>query len=97
MLVGSAGTVHSYLAVCLAEDSLELLVHSDHMELVPAHPAVGNPVAHTHQVQLLHCMFAHKQEAAETAAHKMQVAPGRSHQWLEHPWAAIVQVHCMEA
>jgi hypothetical protein len=75
MLVGSAGTVHSHLA----EDILELLVHSDHMKLVPGHPAVGNPVDHTHQVPLLHHMFAHKQEVAETVAHKMLVPPGRSH------------------
>jgi len=94
MLVGSVGTVHSHLA---AEDSLELLVHSDHMELVPAHPAVGNPVEHIHQIQLLHCTFAHKQKGAEKAAHKMQLAPGKSHLQPEHPWEAIDQVHCMEA
>jgi len=98
MLVGIAGTVHSHLAVCLAEDSLVLLVHSGYMELVLAHSAVGSPVEHTHQVQLPRHMFGHKQEVAGRVAHKMQaVVPGRSHLQPEHLWAPIVPVHCMEA
>ena len=76
MLVGFAGTVHSHLA----EDSLVLLVHSGHMELVLAHSAVGSPAEHTHEVQLQCHMFGHKQEVAGRAAHKMQaVVPGRNH------------------
>jgi len=90
MLVGFAGTVHSHLA----EDSLVLLVHSGHMELVLAHSAVE----HTHEVQLQCHMFGHKQEVAGRVAHKMQaVVPGRSHLQPEHLWAPIVPVHCMEA
>ena len=94
MLVGFAGTVHSHLA----EDSLVLLVHSGHMELVLAHSAVGSPVEHTHQVQLPRHMFGHKQEVAGRVAHKMQaVVPGRSHLQPEHLWVPIVPVHCIEA
>ena len=97
MLVGFAGTVHSHLAVCLAEDSLVLLVHSGYMELVLAHSAVGSPVEHTHQVQLPRHMFGHKQEVAGRVVHQMQVVAGRSHLQPEHLWAPIVPVHCMKA
>lgn len=86
-------TVHSHLADC----TLVLLEHSDHTLPALAHPAVGNPVEHTHQVQMLG-MSDHKQEVAGLAEHKMQeVAPGKYHLLQERrPWVAIVQVHHME-
>jgi hypothetical protein len=49
--VGLTDTVCSHLAVCLAENNLMPLVRSVHTELVVAHPAVDNPVEHTHPAQ----------------------------------------------
>lgn len=86
-------TVHSHLADC----TLVLPEHSDHTLPALDHPAVGNPVEHTHQVQLLG-MSDHKQEVAELVEHKTQeVAPGKHHLLQERRlWVAIVQVHHME-
>jgi hypothetical protein len=93
MQVVMEDTAHSHLADC----TLVLLEHSDHTLPALDHPAVGNPVEHTHQVQLLG-MSDHKQEVAELAEHKMQeVAPGKHHLLQEHRlWVAIVQAHHME-
>jgi len=88
MLAAMQDTAHSRLADC----TLVLPEHSDHMLLALAHPAVSNPAEHTHQVQLLD-MSDHKQEVAELAEHKMQeVAPGKNHLL----WVDTVQVHHME-
>lgn len=95
MLAVLEGTVHSHLA----EDILVLLEQSDHTLPAPAHPAVGTPVEHTHQVQLLG-MTDHKQEVAELVGHRMlEVVPGMYHLPLvvHRLWVAIVQVHHKQA
>ena len=93
MQVATEDTAHSHLADC----TLVLLEHSDHMLLALARPVVGNPVEHTHPVQLLG-MSDHKQEVAELAEHKMQVAAPGNYRLLQehHLWVAIVQVQHME-
>jgi hypothetical protein len=93
MQVAMEDTVHSHLADC----TLVLPEHSDHTLLVVAHPAVGNPVEHTHQVQV-QGTSDHKQEVAELAEHKpREVAPGKHHLLQERRLlVAIVQVHHME-
>lgn len=65
MLAAMQDTAHSRLADC----TLVLPEHSDHMLLALAHSAAGSPAEHTHQVQL--GMFDHKQEVAGLAEHKM--------------------------
>jgi len=93
MQVAMGDTAGSHLADC----TLVLPEHSDHKLPVLAHPAVGNPVEHTHQIQL-QGTSDHKQEVAGLAGHKMQeVPPGKYHLLQEHRlWEAIVQVHHME-